>query len=75
MLYILNKREFPRGKNKNIIRSYIDETFNKHNLSSIERYFGGNSVEGSPQARKCGVGTKQFIVKFFKAFPDWRAHI
>ena len=31
-------------KNKDIIVSYIDEIFNKHNLSSIERYFGGNSV-------------------------------
>jgi predicted SnoaL-like aldol condensation-catalyzing enzyme len=53
-------------KNRNIIRSYIDEIFNKHNLSSIERYFGGNSIEGSPQAGKGGVGSKQFIEEFFK---------
>ena len=62
-------------KNKNIIRSYIDEIFNKHNLSSLERYFGGNSIEGSPQAGKGGVGSKQFINDFFMAFPDWRATI
>jgi predicted ester cyclase len=62
-------------KNKDIIRSYIDEIFNKHNLSSIERYFGGNSVEGSPQAGKGSVGSKQFINEFFQAFPDWRATI
>jgi predicted ester cyclase len=62
-------------RNKTIIRSYIDEIFNKHHLSSIERYFGGNSIEGSPQAGKGGVGSKQFINEFFKAFPDWRTTI
>ena len=62
-------------KNKNMIRSYIDEIFNKHNLSSIERYFGGNFVEGSPQAGKGGMGSKKFIKEFFNAFPDWRATI
>jgi predicted ester cyclase len=62
-------------KNKNIIKSYIEEVFNKHNLSSIEGYFGGNYVEGSLQARKGGVGSKQFINEFLKAFPDWHATI
>jgi predicted SnoaL-like aldol condensation-catalyzing enzyme len=60
-------------RNKTIIRSFIEEIFNEHNLSSVERYFGGNSIEGSPQAGKGGVGSKQFIEEFFKAFPDWRA--
>ena len=27
-------------RNKTLIRSFIEEIFNKHNLSSIERYFG-----------------------------------
>ena len=59
-------------RNKTMIRSYIDEIFNKHKLSSIERYFGGNFIEGSFQAGKGGgVGSKQFLNEFFKAFPDW----
>jgi predicted ester cyclase len=62
-------------RNKTIIRSFIEEIFNEHNLSSVERYFGGNSIEGSPQAGKGGVGSKQFIEEFFKAFPDWRSTI
>ena len=62
-------------KNKSIIRSYIYEIFNKHNLTSIESYFGGSSVKGSPQARKSSVGSKQFINEFFKAFPDWHTTI
>ena len=44
-----------QDRNKNLIRTYIDEIFNKHNLSSIEKYFGGNSIEGSSQAGKGGV--------------------
>jgi predicted ester cyclase len=70
-----SKGNFQEEKNKNFITSYIDEIFNKHNLSSIQRYFGGNFVEGSPQAGKGGIGSKQFINEFFKAFPDWRATI
>lgn len=62
-------------RNKTLIRSFIEEIFNEHNLSSIEKYFGKDSVEGSPQAGKGGVGSKQFIEEFFKAFPDWRATI
>ena len=69
------KETFQEERNKTIIRSFIEEIFNEHNLSSVERYFGGNSIEGSPQAGKGGVGSKQFIEEFFKAFPDWRATI
>jgi predicted ester cyclase len=69
------KGTFQEEKNKNFITSYMDEIFNKHNLSSIQRYFGGNFVKGSPKAGKSGIGSKQFINEFFKAFPDWQATI
>jgi predicted ester cyclase len=62
-------------RNKTLIRSFIDEIFNKHNLSSIENYFGRDSVEGSPQAGMGGKGFKQFLTDFLNAFPDWRAKI
>src|SRR5918995_4591220 len=58
-----------------LIRSFTDEIFNEHNLSSIEEYFGIESVEGSPQAGKSGEGFKQFLSEFFKAFPDWHVNI
>lgn len=63
------------GKNKTFIRSFIEEIFNKHNLTSIEKYFGADSVEGSPQAGKGGEGFKQFLSDFFNAFPDWYANV
>jgi hypothetical protein len=45
----------------------VKEIFNEHNLSSIGKYFGIGSVEGSPQAGKGGEGFKQFLTDFFKA--------
>jgi steroid delta-isomerase-like uncharacterized protein len=66
---------FQEGRNKTIIRSFIEEIFNEHNLSSIEKYFGNETVEGSPQAGKSGEGFKLMLTEFFKAFPDWRANI
>ena len=62
-------------RNKIIIRSFVEEIFNERNLSSIEKYFGKESVEGSPQAGKSGEGFKLMLTEFFKAFPDWRANI
>lgn len=62
-------------RNKTLIRSFIEEIFNEHNLSSIEKYFGKDSVEGSPQAGKAGEGFRRFLTDFFKAFPDWRANL
>jgi predicted ester cyclase len=63
------------GRNKSIIRSFIKEIINEHNLSSIEIYFGKDSVEGSPQAGKGGEGFKRFLTDFFKAFPDMHTTI
>ena len=62
-------------RNKIIIESFIQEIFNEHNLSSIEKYFGKETVEGSPQAGKSGEWFKLMLTEFFKAFPDWRANI
>jgi predicted ester cyclase len=62
-------------RNKALIRAFIEEIFNEHKLSSIEKYFGKNSVEGSPQAGKGGEGFKQFLTDFFKTFPDMHTTI
>ncbi|MGH9984177.1 MAG: ester cyclase [Nitrososphaeraceae archaeon] len=62
-------------RNKTLIKSFIDEIFNEHNLLSVEKYLGKGSVEGSPQAGKGGEGFKQFLTDFLNAFPDWRAKI
>lgn len=53
----------------------IQEIFNEHDLSSIGKYFGNETVEGSPQAGKSGEGFKLMLTEFFMASPDWRANI
>ena len=70
-----SKGDSKEERNKTLIRSFIQEIFNEHNLSSIEKYFGKETVEGSPQAGKGGEGFKLMLTEFFKAFPDWRANI
>ena len=64
-------------RNKTLIRSFTQEIFIEHNLSSIEKYFGNETVEGSPHAGKSDEGfkLKLMLTEFFKAFPDWRANI
>jgi len=62
-------------RNKTIIRSFIEEIFNEHNLSFVEKYFGTDSIEGSPQAGKGGEIFKQFLTDFFKVFPDMHTTI
>jgi predicted ester cyclase len=62
-------------RNKNIIRSFIEEIFNEHNLPSIEKYFGKDSIEDSPHAGKSGKEFKQFLTDFFDAFPDMHTTI
>ena len=54
--------------NRAIVKSFVEEIFNKHNLSAIENYM-------NPVAGKGSQGFKQFLSAFFKAFPDWCADI
>jgi predicted ester cyclase len=62
-------------RNKSLIRSFVEEIFNEHNLSHIENYVGKKSVESSPQAGRGGEGFRQFLTDFFRAFPDMHTTI
>jgi predicted SnoaL-like aldol condensation-catalyzing enzyme len=50
-----------KKRNKVLIESFIEEIFNKHNLSAIEKYL-------NPTAGKGNEGFKQFLSAFFKEF-------
>ena len=62
------KNSSQEKRNKTLVESFIEEIFNKHNLSAIENYM-------NPVAGKGSQGFKQFLSAFFKAFPDWCADI
>ena len=51
--------------NKAFVKSFVEEVFNKHDLSSIEKYLTEQGSEGF----------KQFLSEFFTAFPDIHANI
>ncbi len=51
--------------NRALVKSFVEEVFNNHNLSAIEKYLAGQGKEGF----------KQFLSEFFTAFPDVHAVI
>ena len=54
--------------NKELIESFIEDIFNKHNISATEKYFVKDSTTGNE-------GFKQFLSDLFKAFPDMQTNI
>jgi predicted ester cyclase len=48
-----------------LVKSFIEEVFNNHDLSDIEKYLAGEGKEGF----------KQFLSEFFTAFPDSNTNI
>ena len=54
--------------NKELIESFIEDIFNKHDISATEKYFSKGSTTGN-------VGFKQFLNALFKAFPDMQTKI
>jgi predicted ester cyclase len=57
------------GQQKALIKSFIEEVFNKHDISATEKYF---AKENPPIGSE---GFKQSLSVQFKAFPDIQAKI
>ena len=51
--------------NKTFVKSFVEEVFNNHNVSAIEKYLAEQGREGF----------KHFLSEFFIAFPDIHANI
>jgi predicted ester cyclase len=56
---------------KNIIKSFIEEVFNKHNISAAEKYFAKENPSIGPGSE----GFKQSLKALFTAFPDIHVNI
>jgi predicted ester cyclase len=56
---------------KNVIKSFIEEVFNKHNTSATEKYF----AKENPSIGLVSEGFKQSLNELFIAFPDIHANI
>ena len=55
---------------KNVIKSFIEEVFNKHNISASEKYF----AKENPSIGLGSEGFKQSLNELFAAFPDIQAN-
>jgi predicted ester cyclase len=58
--------------NKALVKSFVEEVFNNHDLSAIEQYLAVEVREGFKQKRE---GFKESLSAQFKAFPDIRVKI
>lgn len=70
-LLLLNSLEV----NKLLIKSFVQEVFNKHNLTALDKYYAPNIIQHNPMAGQGRQGFKQFFIPFFSAFPDVHATI
>jgi predicted ester cyclase len=63
------------NNNKALVRSAIEEIFNKHNVTAIDKYIKEDLIQnntGFPEGREA---RKQYFSMLFHAFPDLHASI
>ena len=61
--------------NKLLIRSYLEEMWNKHQPSAADRFVAINYVEHNPQLPSGLAGRKQFVAKVLAAFSNYHGEI
>ena len=61
-----------QSNNKELIKSFIEEVFNKHNLEVIDKYHAAN-LTNFPE--KTVESFKKFLTTLFSGFPDIHVNI
>jgi predicted SnoaL-like aldol condensation-catalyzing enzyme len=61
--------------NKTLIRSYIEEMWNKHQPSAADHFVATNFVEHNPRLPQGLAGRKQFVTTVLAAFSDYHAEL
>lgn len=61
--------------NKVLIRSYIEEMWNKHQPSAADRFVATNYIEHNPALPSGLTGRKQFVAKVLAAFSNYHGEI
>jgi predicted ester cyclase len=69
MIYLKCGHQMSLSTNKSLVKSFVEEVFNNHNISATEKYF---TKENPPIGSE---GFKQSLSVQFKAFPDIQAKI
>jgi steroid delta-isomerase-like uncharacterized protein len=62
--------------NKALIRSYIEDVFNKHQPSAADRLVATDFIEHNPRLPRGGLaGMKQFVATVLAAFSDYHGEL
>lgn len=56
--------------NKTLVTSFIEEVFNEHNMSAVDKYYAQDFIQHHPQVGNGSEGFKQYFGPFFEAFRD-----
>ena len=59
-------------ENKELIKSFIEEVFNKHDLTAIDKYLVANLTDGSGKTPE---SFKKSLTALFSGFPDLHVNI
>jgi steroid delta-isomerase-like uncharacterized protein len=78
MKLVLNKPTLPRRfkmsteQNKAVVRRWIEEGWNNHNLAVIDEVYAANYVqhEPAPETVNSSAALKQYVGTYLTAFPD-----
>ena len=65
----------PLEENKLLITSFIQEVFNNHNMTAVDKYYAPNLIHHNPVVGKGRQEFKEFFIQFLSAFPDIHASI
>ena len=57
-------------KNKQFVVDFVENAFNRHDMSSIDRYYASDLRQHNPQVPQGSEGFKQYCGQFFQNFPD-----
>jgi predicted SnoaL-like aldol condensation-catalyzing enzyme len=57
-------------RNKALVRAFIQEVLNKHDIAAADKYYAVNQIEHNPQIPQGREGFKKYFANFFSAFPD-----
>jgi predicted SnoaL-like aldol condensation-catalyzing enzyme len=61
-------------KNKQLVRNFIEDVLNRHNIATADKYFGENPIRHNQQVLGTE-GFKEARRRFFQEFPDSRTTI
>jgi steroid delta-isomerase-like uncharacterized protein len=62
-------------ENKLLIKSFVEQVLNKHNVAAVDKYYAPDLIQHSPSMGQGIQEFKEFFTPFFSAFPDIHAAI